>query len=553
MMQWLRRVALFWPYLLATGLILGPLLAPGYVLAVDMVFSPHTAWPEQLTSAYPYHAAVHLANSLLPGDWVQKIVLASAFMLSGVGAHRLLLHLQPERVKAGVWQAGVYVGALLYMANPFVYSRFLAGQYLLLLGYALLPVFFLCLWRFLQQLSVMLAAKTTLVAAVIAVFSLHMLGLAISIAVVCGLVRAWQCRRQTEWRQQVVRCGGIGLLVLVGLCSYWIVPLLSGQGEQTATIASFSQADRDAFQAVGGELGLLPNLLALQGFWGDARNLYLLPADYYSWWLLPTLALWALVAVGVSAAWRHTKALVIVFGCLAGIGLVIAASTAVPVLRSVSASLTDVVPFVGGYREPQKFAALIALGYAYFAAWGVASIIQLVSGEHLRRLVFALGCLLPLLLAPLLPWGGRGQLAAHPYPASWHQANTYLKQQAADTQVVFLPWHQYLPVSFAEGVTANPAPAFFEVPVIVSNDPELGGTSGYARQADARSQVASLLAAHRANPGTALAAGLRSLNVSHILLAREFDHADYAYVDRTPGIERVKTYTDLVLYKVEKE
>lgn len=89
---WKRHALLAWSCVLS-GLILAPLLTPGYVLHLDMVFVPQqTLLPWNLgigaglPRSVPQDALVSLMAGPLPGQLVQKVVLTATFVLAGVGA-----------------------------------------------------------------------------------------------------------------------------------------------------------------------------------------------------------------------------------------------------------------------------------------------------------------------------------------------------------------------------------------------------------------------------------------------------------------------------------
>src|SRR4029079_10173842 len=84
-----------WAFLLA-GLLLGPALAPGYVLTYDMVWVPDLALRSDflglgsaLPRAVPSDAVVAVLDTVLPGMLLQKLVLLGALVLGGLGAARL--------------------------------------------------------------------------------------------------------------------------------------------------------------------------------------------------------------------------------------------------------------------------------------------------------------------------------------------------------------------------------------------------------------------------------------------------------------------------------
>jgi hypothetical protein len=117
-------------------IILLPLFKSGYVFAMDMVFSPHLRWPEQFNST---DAFLYLLNFILPSQIIQKIFLFSILFLSGIGMHKLI----PTKDELPKYFAGIF-----YIFNPFVYSRFLFGQWFF--AYALMPFVVKSIFEFLK-------------------------------------------------------------------------------------------------------------------------------------------------------------------------------------------------------------------------------------------------------------------------------------------------------------------------------------------------------------------------------------------------------------------
>ncbi len=171
--SWLaRRRWVVWVEFGALALfILLPLMRPGYILTLDMIFTPTLRMPVEVNNSYLFYGLLHWLNYVLPSQVIQKLLLFGILVLSGVGAYRLVIKLSSCQVfklagsesesdelsafnfqlSTAVW--GAYFAGIFYMVNPFVYSRFMAGHYLVLLGYALMPFFTIALWRFLDGLG----------------------------------------------------------------------------------------------------------------------------------------------------------------------------------------------------------------------------------------------------------------------------------------------------------------------------------------------------------------------------------------------------------------
>jgi hypothetical protein len=211
------------------------------------------------------------------------------------------------------------------------------------------------------------------------------------------------------------------------------------------------------------------------------------------------------------------------------------------------------VPFFAGYREPQKFAALVVLGYCVFAAVGFAALLRKLEegiGKERKWLVGVVAGLvlaLPFALTPTMLWGANGQLVASDYPKGWYEANEDLNKDREEFKVVFLPWHMYMYTDFAGRVIANPARQFFDKPVIISDDPELAGVALDATRPEARKIDAAVKAAAQGHEG--FADSLARQGVKYVILARENDYEKYDWVARQEGLVRVKDYGSLVLYR----
>lgn len=521
------------------ALILGPLLMPGYVLTLDMVFTPQLPAPAQVTSSYLFNGLLYVLNQVLPADLIQKLMLVFIFVMAGWGMHRLVV--RASNGGRQLHQLAPYIAGVLYTVNPFTYDRLMAGQYAVLLGYALLPWLAAAglAWRRQPGWRTSAAVVVWLVAvSVVSIHSIVPAGIVLLLAVV-GCV--W--RRYIRW--------GLGILGgWVLLSSYWLLPLLGGQSSTATVIGSFTNGDRQAFATVGGNVfERLANVAGLQGFWAEDYALYALPQDSlpFGVWQLAMVAVLLLVVLGGLAAWRRGQRRIVglAAGCIV-IGLPLAAGVA-------NGWLASAVPLFGGYREPQKFAMLVAMGYGLLAAYG--------ADVFLRRynwlpVVVPAGVLLllPLAITPTMPWGATGQLRAVQYPPGWQSVARIIgpgsHTSAAQSAVLVLPWHLYLNVDFAARVVANPAPKYFGTitgrPIIASADPQIGEAATIypnqvVRQAD------SLVAA--ALEGRGFDGQLNNLNVEYVILGKDSNFRQYEFLERTPELQKVYDDDAISLYR----
>lgn len=244
----------------------------------------------------------------------------------------------------------------------------------------------------------------------------------------------------------------------------------------------------------------------------------------------------------------------IAFAAMFAMAVVLAAGTSGGIFAPINEWLVANVPFFAGYREPQKFVAIVVLVYAVFGALGVEQIIQWLRGRKLANwyinTIAASLLIIPIATAPLMLWGFGGQLKTSEYPREWYAMNTYLEETVPqDTNILALPWHLYMRFDFAGRIIANPMDKFFAPELVISNDPEFDGAKAYA-STDTQTKLDSAILGEAPNR-TDLGKRLADLDIEYVLLAKEFDYEKYDYLDKQTDLELVKEDASLKLYKVK--
>lgn len=525
--------------------VLAPLLHPGYILTLDMVFTPHLRMPTSSSNDYIFRVFLHALNAVLASDVIQKLLLFMVLLLSGVGMHRLVRYLSGAD-SSEQQSIGAYIGGILYVVNPFIYDRFMAGQYQVLLGYALLPWFVQLLLRFLAVPGSATMLRLAACAVVVSIVSIHSIGLMVVLGMVALGVVLWQRRGNKEWRAKLWKFSLLALVILAVASSYWLVPIALGKGSVATQIAGIGAADQSAFATVGdGVLGKIGNIVRLQGFWAIVYDMYDLPQALVPVWGLITLMVWMLIVAGGVSMWRSRHRAMVVILVLSAL---IASVLALGVLSGWPAAH---IPLLAGYREPQKFVALIALAYAVFAAFGAVATLAYVRAQGGR--LFYVGAIillvvLPFVWTPTMLRGFNGQLRPVQYPADWFAANALLKRDDGNYQTLFLPWHLYMRFGFTDRITANPATAFFDKPVIVSDDPEFRGAA-LSNPTTAKRALDRLLpnAEHTSDLGAQLAA----LHIKYIIVSHDDDYRKYAYLVHRSDMRLVAKHATLDVYRNE--
>lgn len=529
-----------------TTLLLAPLFASGFILTLDMVMTPRIALPEEVGPSYPLYAVLHVLSVVVPGDIVQKLLLAGIFLLAGWGMYKLVGDLQAGD-RSPAWQWAAYASGIFYMVNPFVYGRFMAGQHAVLLGYALLPFFCWALLRFLRTPNIKTALYVAAWTIAISIVSIHTIGLVAAVTLIALVIFVWRRRAQPKKiRAVALWLAGVAGLVLVA-SSYWLLPAMHGEGS-VGTARNFSETDRQAFATDGGFI----RVLGLQGFWAESQGLFTMPQEVVPLWGLARLALWAVVGIGFVVAWRRHRPVGLGLIAVSVVAIIVSLGTTAPGIGWLNQLLVDYVPFFSGYREPHKFAGLLALTYSCSLAYMVWWLYGKLSSSSVRVAALIALCGFAFVYTPTLLWGAYGQLTPRQYPKEWYAANEQLnKEVPPGSRVLFLPWHLYMPFAFTERVIANPADMFFDTDVVISNDPEFAGVKPQSPSSLKDKMGKDILP--QAPKRQDFAARLRAQGITYVLLAKEADYKVYDYIYDQPGMQAITNNDALTIFKVGHE
>lgn len=486
-----------WGWSIALALVLlGPALAPGYVLNLDMVFTPHQPllpWmfglDGGLPRAVPQDVAVGLLAGPLSGAVVQKVALLAAFSLAGVGVARLLRG-RPLPV--------ALTGVTLYVWNAFVAERLAMGNWALLLTYAATP------WL----LAAVIATRRRQAsgASVIgwaALGSLVPTGGVVMMVIAAALLLP---NSAAGWRRRTLVVGGVGALNLP-----WI---LAAVAHPTSTASDPAGAAVFAVHP-DGPWGVVITALSLGGTW----NSDVVPASRG----VGLGVLWLVVVATLAVMGVPNMRRVLTPSVFAYVSTVAAMGALLAILSATSVGTWVVGNLPGGglLRDGQKPLALVALWLSLAAALGIGRLLRVIRSQETRRVVLAVAVVLPIVLLPDAAWAGGGRLAARAYPNSWSE----LEQQlgAGDAAVVSLPWSTFRRYEWNDNRSVvDPLPRFVDRTVVGSDELLVG--SGRAVNGSAEFTVingddprASAVAAAMTS-GTPLAVALPPLGIGYAVV-----------------------------------
>ncbi len=562
------------PYLVYAALalaILGCLLAPGYVLTLDLNFSPTPHYSQYFWGLNEWSASVYGAGiasnpfffivqwlaKIIPAWLIEKLILFLILFLSGLGAHKLIANRGP----------GCYYVGILYMINPFVYSRFMAGQWGVLWTYAWLPI---ALGVFIKLLregnwpnTVKMAVMATLVG-LLQVQGFFLLFLACLVILFFKVIL--DSNKNSVYRSLKWAGAAAGIFFVLNL--YWLILLFTSAG---TTLDQLNLADQSAFMSRT-EGGIFLDILSMHGFWRE-QSIYardILPF----WWLLFTIILFLAVHGFASKTFptsspsgpedikearrtiRGQRWLPISFAVIGVTGFILALGAATDYTRPFFDWLWDKIPFFKAFRDSQKFTALLCLSYAYLGGLGINELANMLKQQMLRPLKTGLIILIFLLLAtPFLysftMFGFHGQLGVTDYPEEWYEVNDYLNRDSDDVNVLFLPWHMYMDFGWLPNTDKrliNPSQQFFDKPVIAGDNIEI--LDIYTQSSNPICKYIEFILP-RGNEIDNLGELLAPLNVEYIILVNEADYESYDFLYRQEDLQVEFQKSGITLFKNE--
>jgi hypothetical protein len=541
--------AILWAGFL-TALVAGPWLLPGYLFGTDWPGPRRLDLPTAVESSALVRAALAAISWLIGSEATGKLLVLGALFTGAALAYRAV-------------QLGGFVpralAATIYIVNPFVYGRLHYCQVFLLAGYAVLPWVAARLQRLLVNPGLTQALVATVSLSLIGILSLQMFLISFVLAAVLVVAHLGSPARKMSYARRLLPYGLLTAAAAIVVSAYWIIPLVNGRGPEGTTLAGTGPGDLRAYAAIPDQaLGLVPNLLGLYGFWAENTGRFTSMKAFVPLWPLILAGLLAVGAIGAYAALRRRGPLMpwaIGLIAAAAIGLVLEMGISHPFTATLVSWLDANVPLYRGMRDAGKWAALLVLAYSQLGGLGAAAMLDWLERRQTSaqgmdwRVGLASGILLtiPIYYGNGLLYGAHGEIKPSAYPPGWYSADRVLTADPHPDRALFLPWHEYMSMSFVRNqnnVVASPAPTFFSIPVLVSFDPEVSGVVPPAEP-----EQAAITGLVLAGDQGRWAEVLASHNVKYVLLARDVDWKGYSYLDGQSGLVKVADFGSIVLYR----
>ncbi len=505
-------------------LVLLPLLGPGYVLHLDMVFVPtQTLLPWNLgigaglPRAVPQDAVVSLLAGPLPGQILQKVMLLASLILAGWGAGRL----------AGPGLTRQVPAASIYMWSAYTAGRLLMGHWSLLWAMALLPWVVLAARRARTRGDWLPVVLLCGLSALVPTGGVIAAAVGIPLAVGFGTVLSWPRRFAV-----------VSLVVLIN-APWWLAAMRSG----SATVS-----DPMGLQVFGarsdGAGGILLSVIGGGGVWNSQATL----GSRTTWFAaLAAVVVLALAAAGWSRWLRQSYAETVVLSVLGALGLGWAWLSGVAGSSGWMQQIVSEAPGGGLLRDGQKWTVWWMLLLAVTAPWGVSRVCAHLQAS-LRVFMAAALALLPLATTPDLAMGAFGRLSRATYPSSWEAVRQSLAQSPEAGDVVSLPWAPYRRYAWNHADTVlDPLPRYL-TRTVVWNDSLPVSVDGRVVQVGGDDPRARIIG-DTITAGQPLPATLAALGIRWIVVQRDqpVTHAPA----NLAGADKVFSHGDLELWRVQ--
>jgi hypothetical protein len=535
--------------LLGMVVVLWQLLLSGYVLTLDMVFGPvvdltfHTG---NLLNALPLWHMLSVLSNLIGGEFTEKLLLVTLFF----SLFYIPLHFFKKIVAVDNTYGAEYVVTVFFAINPFVYERFLAGHWMVLLGYVLILPIFSYLIDFCNVATERRGLKLIASILLLGIISTHIL-IMVALIVIATLCANWIRLRGS--RDFLIKSLLLGVGIVVG-SSYWLIPAYMSKG---TAIASFGPEQWEVFKTVGsGSFDVIGKVLSLQGFWEEGQHWathFWMPSATVLF-SIPSILIATLVIVGVYAGVKDKVLRTKTFWLVGLIFLALVFSSGVgdSFFRNYNLWMFEHVSFWKGFRDSQKWSAIIAVGYALCIGLGSRFVLSVLTKVWTRRLVLLSLACVPIMWTPMMLFGFAGQLQPVQYPASWEKVNTILKDDTS-CKAIFLPWHQYYSLVFNNNLlTANLARNYFACDVMVSRDMELTSAEGKAKEDGEYLDIEKVITDNSQDVGV-VAQSLYSKGIHYVIYTDDIAYEDpykYHFLESEQFFTEIFHKDGIWLYKI---
>ncbi len=550
-----KKLFPFFAFFFLSIILLGELLSPGYIFTLDMIFPPYKDlmetiygieqfFPIYISTQNPLYFFIGISGQIFPMWFVQKIFLFLIFVLSGISAY----HLCPSEMKSAKYFAG-----FIYMINPFVYVRFLAGHWKILLAYSVVPFAIKAFMDLLEKQDRKKLIEALLWITLVGVFNVHILIMTLGVFSILFLFKIIQIWKEADKRNELLKNISLLCISYLVLNAYWLLPTLTAK---STIVDQMGTEDLEVFATKSSAFNTAFTTASLYGFW---REGYIYTKDILPLWYLLFVFILFLAVNGFSSYYRDKKIGIYVKGICATaiIGFILGSGIYGP-FSGVFESLYSNISFFRGFRDSQKFVILIVLAYAFLGSLGISIFANDLKDKDRRKKIFSILIIILALLTPFVYSftifnGFWGQLKPFNYPEDWYEINDYLNNDPQEFKILFFPWHAYMDFKWlpnAQKRSLDPSASFFDKPVINGENAEIGSVFTYSSSPQQK-YIQFLL--DKKDQIDNFGELTTPLNIKYILLTKEADYKKYFFLFDQIDLELVGETENFYFFRNKHE
>jgi hypothetical protein len=374
--------------------IIYPLLKPGIVVFGDFsywqtvydYFKKNWVWNEyggyssfDTLPKFPIIALFHgLGIIHIPPDILSKLIIIVIFFITSISFYLSLTLFFKDKILTvnAKLKLAVVLGSLFYAYNVWVFHRI--QHWYILIGYALLPFFFVSLVNCYKKNSV----SWKFIVPTIATWSIASVDprMAIFFGLVFMGISSLFILRNFNKKQKLIQLGKPILLIIffyLLVNSYWIYPYILSS--RTGIVAPPTAITEETTQMLSRDSNFLNVFRLIQDWWccpkitnvSPPQTSFLFPLWLAASFLLPILAFSSLIL-------QKNNKFIFSFSLLATVGLFLVMGTQAPF--NIWSAVLFHIPLVSKFnfllREPDKFSFLIAFSYSCLISLAGYQILQ---------------------------------------------------------------------------------------------------------------------------------------------------------------------------------
>lgn len=377
-----------------------------------------------------------------------------------------------------------YFSGLFLMLNPFVYSRMIEWQIGIIIWLVMIVFFLMFLINYFHDNSkknLFLSGLFSSLSIMWMYHSIYFVALILWVFFIANFIK----HRNIKFLSYSL---SVILWFILLLNINWISGIFLWNSVLSANVGQIEQSHFWAFSTAAWN-NLYLNILSLHGFWWEAQWRFK-PSFLNNWsWGVLFWFIFIIIIYWVYLRFKNSnnKYIEISLIIIALISFILSLGISHNNIFSwLNQLLYDYLPYYKGFREPQKWVSLLLIVYAYFGSYWIIWVYNLVLEKNFYpKFVAWLLVSLPIFYTPAMLFWFSGQLRVFDYPKEryslleksykWEIKLSSFENINFDNQcqakiqwtslrcydMLSLPRHQYIWLSFAWKVIANPSEWFF--------------------------------------------------------------------------------------------